>query len=127
MQPRRRIGAERAPQHRLDRALIGEVGAARHLGDAVGDVVGDDGQRVGDAAVAALQHRVGERGEVDVGAAAGAIDDRLDAARQRETDRASLEAARPAAAHDSPAGVAAGGAGARAAVGVGASRASAGA
>ena len=79
MQPRRRIGAERAPQHRLDRALIGEVGAARHLGDAVGDVVGDDGERVGVAAVAAPQHGIGQRGEVDVGAAAGAIDDGLDA------------------------------------------------
>ena len=47
MQPGRRFGAEGTPQHRLDRALIGEVGAARHLGDAVGDVVGDDGERVG--------------------------------------------------------------------------------
>ena len=118
MQPGRRLGAERAPQHRLDRALVGEVGAARHLGDAVGDVVGDDGEGVGVGAVAPLQHGIGERREIDVGAAAGAVDDRLDAVGQREADRADAESARPASADAGAAGVTAGRARARAAVDV---------
>jgi hypothetical protein len=70
------------------------------------------------AAVAALQHGIGQRGEVDVGAAAGAIDDRLDAVRQGEADRARREIAPPASADAGATGVPRGGAGTRAAVGV---------
>ena len=69
----RRLGAQRLEQLDLRRGIGDVIFAAHHMSDAEVDVVDDARQRIEIAAVGADQHRVRQRGCVDMLLAADEI------------------------------------------------------